>query len=381
MTRRLCAVAFLLAFLPPLTADETADLLAEIKRVAPQGANSPAARAAWDKLVKKGPAVLPAVLAAMDTTDTVAANWLRTAFDRIADEAVGKGGKAIDADALLRFAEDEKHQGRARRLALDLVEQLRPGTRVKFLAGRTGDDEFRHDAIEQALDRLGDTDLPKDKRTERLRALFAATRDLSQSRLVATRLRDLGAEVSVADHFGFLRDWYAIGPFDAGGMKGFRTVYPPEEKIDLGAKYEGKDKKALAWKRFTAPETRTGNHVALVDLRAPLGDAEDAVAYAYTAFESSEVREVEFRGAADDNLSVWVNGVRVFGFEEYRNGVRFDRHRFTLRLKAGVNTVLVKVCQAPSDPSNREPNWEFLLRVCDAGGKGLSFKSALPAVK
>jgi hypothetical protein len=116
-------------------------------------------------------------------------------------------------------------------------------------------------------------------------------------------------------------------------------------------------------------------------LRAPLGDAEDAVAYAYTAFESTEVREVEFRGAADDNLSVWVNGARVFGFEEYRNGVRFDRHRFRVKLKAGVNTVLVKVCQAPSDPSHREPNWEFLLRLCDAGGKGLRFPSALPPEK
>ena len=46
-----------------------------------------------------------------------------------------------------------------------------------------------------------------------------------------------------------------------------------------------------------------------------------------------EAREVEFRGAADDNLTVWVNGQRVFGFEEYRNGVRFDRHRFKVRLQ------------------------------------------------
>ena len=70
-----------------------------------------------------------------------------------------------------------------------------------------------------------------------------------------------------------------------------------------------------------------------------------------------------------------------FGFEEYRNGVRFDRHRVKVRLKAGVNTVLVKVCQAPLDPSNREPNLEFLLRVCDASGKGVMFKSALPNEK
>jgi hypothetical protein len=314
----------------------------------------------------------------MDTPDTVAANWLRTAFDRVVDEANRKGGKEIPADALLRFVKEPKRQGRARRLALDVVEDLRPGTRAGLLRGWTNDPEFRHDAIEQALADLDrDKARPAEKRAPALRELFAATRDLAQSRAVAAKLKDAGAQVSVADHFGFLRDWYVIGPFDARGMKGFKGVYPPEEKVDLAAAYDGKEKK-VAWKRYLSPETPAGTHVALVNLREPLGDAEDAVAYAYTAFSAEAAREVEFRGAADDNLSVWVNGTRAFGFEEYRNGVRLDRHRFRLRLRAGVNTVLVKVCQAPSDPAHTEPNWEFLLRVCDADGKGLLFKGALP---
>ena len=88
-----------------------------------------------------------------------------------------------------------------------------------------------------------------------------------------------------------------------------------------------------------------------------------------------EAREVEFRGAADDNFTVWVNGAKVFGFEEYNNGVRLDRHRFRVPLRAGRNTVLVKVCQAPA---NAEPNWEFFLRVVDETGKGIPFRPALP---
>jgi hypothetical protein len=358
-------------------ADDTTNLLARIRKAGPRGENAADARAAWDQLIRQGPAVLPAILDAMDTSDTVAANWLRTAFDRLADEALRDGGKGVDADALLRFAADGKRHGRARRLALDVVEQLRPGSRVKLLSGALDDPEFRADAIDQALAAIPLKEATKERQAQ-LRVLFQHTRDLSQSRAVATRLRDLNETVSVADHFGFLRDWYFVGPFDANGMRGFKTVYPPEEKIDLAAKYEGKDRKTLHWKRFTAPETTTGNHVALVDLRQPLGDAEDAVGYAYTAFASTEARDVELRGAADDNLTIWVNGQRVFGFEEYRNGVRFDRHRVKVRLKAGVNTVLVKVCQAPMDPTNREPNWEFLLRVCNASGKGFTFESALP---
>ena len=84
---------------------------------------------------------------------------------------------------------------------------------------------------------------------------------------------------------------------------------------------------------------------------------------------------VEMRGAADDNFTVWVNGVKVFAFEEWRNGVRLDRHRFAVKLNAGKNTVLVKICQ--SQAPNPEPNWEFFLRVVDATGKGIEMKNLL----
>lgn len=372
------ALLFTAVALPAAANDSVADLLKQIRAVGPEGAGSIEARAAWDRLVARGPAVLLPLLEAMDTPDTVAANWLRTAFDRIVFEEVGKGGTGIDADALLRFARSQKRQGRARRLALDVVEGLHPGTRADLIRGWTDDPEFRHDAIEQALADLDrDKEASADKQVAALRQLFAATRDLPQARAVAAKLKGLGAAVSVADHFGFLRNWYVIGPFDTRGMKGFKAAYPPEEKVDLAASYAGKGKK-VGWKRYCSPEATNGPHVALVNLREPLGDSEDAVAYAYTAFEADAACEVECRGAADDNLTVWVNGARAFGFEEYRNGVRLDRHRFRVRLKKGVNAVLVKVCQAPADPAHPEPNWEFLLRICDADGKGLSFKGTLP---
>src|SRR5262249_50142449 len=150
--------------------------------------------------------------------------------------------------------------------------------------------------------------------------------------------------------------------------------YPPETKIDLKATYAGKGG-PVGWKYYRVKEPSpksNAKHVALVDLRGreALGDADDAVAFAYTEFAVEKAGEVEFRGAADDNFTVWVKGQRVFAFEEYRNGVRLDRHRFRVPLKAGTNTVLVKVVQAPANP---EPNWEFFLRVVDAEGNAVPF--------
>jgi hypothetical protein len=330
-------------------------------------------RPAWDRLVAQGAEALPRILAAMDAAGAVTANWLRLAFDEIAE----KHRDAVDADALLAVARDPKRNGRPRRVALDLVERLRPGTREKLLPGWLDDPEFRADAIDHALDRLQrDKAMPNEKAVAALREVFAAARDLEQVQTAAARLKARGVEVSVAKHMGFLREWYVVGPFDGLGKKSFTTAYPPEKAVDLAATFEGQGGKKLAWRRLSASESNTGRYPVLVNLRQSLGDAQDAVAYAWTAFEVAKEQAVEFRGAADDNLTVWVNGAKVFAFEEYHNGVRVDRHRFAARLKAGVNTVLVKVCQAPVEPDSTLPNWEFFLRVTDATGKGLTFPLA-----
>lgn len=363
-----------------------ADLVKDIQGVAKERAGSAAARAAWERLVARGPAALPDVLRAMDTPDTVVANWLHTAFDRIADAALANSGQGIDADAVLAFVQDSKRQGRARRIALELVERVRPGTTARLVPGWLNDPEFRFDAVAvalkdaEAVGKNGD----KDKTIAAYRRALDSARDVQQVREAAAALGKLGINVSVAGHLGFLTDWYVIGPFDAPDMKGFKTVYPPEQKVDLAAECSGRKGK-VRWKRlpFREPPPSAGGHAALINLAdsAALGNADDAVAFAYTEFTIPRATEAEFRGAADDCFAVWVNGKKAFAFEEYRNGVRIDRHRFRVTLPAGVNTVLVKVVQAPVDTANPAGNWEFLLRVVDDTGKGIAMKTALPELK
>ena len=169
MPRLLCCLTLAFAAISARANDDVTDLLKQVRAVGPQGAGSPAARAACDRLVARGPTVLPALLEAMDTPDTVAANWLRGTFDRIVDEATRKNSQPLDPEPLLRFIKDQKRQGRARRLALDLVENLRPGTRGKLLDGWTNDPEFRYDAIDQAV-----VELDRDKALPARNAVGAA---------------------------------------------------------------------------------------------------------------------------------------------------------------------------------------------------------------
>jgi len=354
------------------------DVPGDIQVLEKQGRGSAAGRASWERLSQADASALPTILHAMDTQDIVLANWLRTAFDRIAER---ERQSTIDVDALITFIKDGKRSGRARRFALELVEKLRPGSSRALLAGWLNDPEFRFEAVDQKLEEAQQL-AKKGASKEALaafRTAFEASRDAQQGRDAAKGLLDLGETVSVAMHMGFLLDWYIVGPFDGMNERGFHISYPPEKAVDLMAEYAGKSG-PIRWKRFTtaeaAPTSRAKNHV-LVDLQSAqaLGQVDDAVAFAYTVLALPKAQKVEFRGAADDNLTVWVNGQRAFGFEEYRNGVRLDRHRFAVQLHEGKNTVLVKVCQSLPYLA---PNWEFFLRIVDETEKGVAFENALP---
>src|SRR5262245_40948011 len=103
-------------------AEDAGALIDQLRAVKPQAGNAAELREAWEKVIKLGPKVLPRLLEAMDTPNVAAANWLRTAFDRIAEPALKNGNKGIDVDRILAFALDPRRQGRARRLALETVD-------------------------------------------------------------------------------------------------------------------------------------------------------------------------------------------------------------------------------------------------------------------
>ena len=50
-----------------------------------------------------------------------------------------------------------------------------------------------------------------------------------------------------------IKDWYLLGPFSDYGQNPFEKKYPPEEKIDLNAKYQGLEGE-ISWKEYLYKE-------------------------------------------------------------------------------------------------------------------------------
>src|SRR5262245_5795281 len=224
------------------TDDEAAELVARVRAaIGAQGAGSAEARAARDKLVAHGPDVIPYLLDGMDTTDTVTANWLRTAFDEVVSRALKTNPVSVPADELHRTILDTKRQGRVRRLALDVLSKLDPAAPATLIPPLLDDIEFRRDAVTVALDagQKAATEQRLEQAIEAFQKAFDAARDADQVRLAAAKLKSLGRDVSIVDHMGFLVDWWVIGPFDGPDFAAFSTVYPPEREVKLQASYPG----------------------------------------------------------------------------------------------------------------------------------------------
>ena len=141
---------FLLVFLTGMAPgqDKVTDLVTTIKSVGKEGKGSAAAAKAWKALVELGPDVLFDVLPALDGAEPIAANWIRSAAEAIADKALSSG-KRLPAERLEAYAKDVKHTGAGRRLAYDFLVRLDPAAPGRLLPGMLDDpaSELRRPAV------------------------------------------------------------------------------------------------------------------------------------------------------------------------------------------------------------------------------------------
>jgi len=150
--------------------------------------------------------------------------------------------------------------------------------------------------------------------------------------------RNVGGGAAKADA-AQLGPWSYAGPFDNTGGKGFATVYPPEQGVDPKKEYAGKKGEKVLWR---VGGFRDGQINSLALFKPECN--EDAVVYLYRELDFGGPCDLPVSLGSDDTLTVWLNGKKVLSSGESRS-CEPDQHLLTLKLKAGKNALLLKVCQ------------------------------------
>lgn len=350
-----------------MAAETTDKAIEAIRAVGPQGAGNVTASAAVQSLSQGKVDDLVPILAGFDGANPLATNWLRAAFESLADRILKSGGE-LPKDRLEKFILDLNNSPEARRLAYEWLVRVDPTATDRLIPGMLQDPnaEFRRDAVARliASAKALKEDGKDDEAVAAYKEALAGAVDDDQVKAIVEPLKAAGVEVDLQQHFGFLTNWKLIGPFDNVNLVGFEAVYPPEEKLDFAAKYEGK----MGEVKWT--EAATKDDYGVVDLAETLSPFKGAVVYAATEFISDQERTVQMRLGTPNAWKLWVNGELLFARDEYHRGMQLDQYRVTANLKPGRNTILLKVCQNEQTEDWAQA-WRYQLRVCTPGGAAI----------
>jgi len=144
----------------------------------------------------------------------------------------------------------------------------------------------------------------------------------------------------VRQWLGFVGDYYVVGGFENEGKAGCDTDFGPEAaNLDLTATYPGAKGREATWRKLTANTTD-----GYVDLATAVRPNRESVAYALTWLEAPQETRVALGVGTSGAFRLWVNG-QLAAKEDRYNLPRPDQSRVSVKLRKGLNRVLVKVCQ------------------------------------
>lgn len=334
-----------------------------LRSVTAEGQGNVAASGAW-KTVSGAPlTALPALLEAMDGANDYALNWLRSAVEVVEQRGRQAGGQ-VPLEGLESFLRETRHHPRARRLAFEMIRRADPERAGRLLPGFLNDPagELRREAVDQVV-AAGDALVAGNAAgaVAKYREALGHAREADQIDVIAKKLTDLKEKVDLPKVFGWVMKWRLIGPFDNTGGAGFAKAYPPEEGIDFGAEMDGKAGK-VRWVEFESKDD-----YGMIDFNKPFTELKEVAGYAAAEFWSDAARSVEVRLGCQNGWKVWVNGVLLFGRDEYHRNREVDQYRMPVELKPGRNVILVKCCQN-EQKEDWTKSWDFQLRVTDAQG-------------
>ncbi len=345
-------------------------LLQQIKKVGRKGSSNVESGKAWKALVAHGTPALVPILSSMDDDDLTSSNWLRPAFEAIAERSLADG-KPLPSAALRKFVTQTRNPGRSRRLAYEWLVKIDKKTPDRFLPTMLRDPspELRRDAVARVIDQAQALLEKKDDKSagEVFQYALTGACDKDQVDTVAAALGKLGVKVDLQAHFGVVSTWHVIAPFEHTKNSGWDVAYPPERGVDLKKTYKGKDGKEAKWVTLHTKEP-----YGYVDLNKELAKAKGAIAYAWAVIDSPKERLVELRAGSANALKIFLNGKLIFQREEYHHAMDFDQYAARGTLKAGKNKILLKVCQNEQTEAWAQV-WAFQLRVCDPVGVAVPF--------
>ncbi len=318
-------------------------------------------------LLKRKDLSLTATLNAMKGQNEIAKNYYLSVAQSLADRDPTKS-----VDECKRFLAQVDQDPTARFWAFQYVTTYLPTMREKMLESMLDDPcpEIRFEAIEAQLQMIKRSSKPPESHEADYRKLLEAARLPEQIQRIAKNLETSENKVDLLKLFGFLPNWQVVGSFDNVGQAGFSVAYAPEKqyldgKLTLAdtatQKYDGKEA-GLVWKAID-----TDKPDGKVDLNAAYNNAKGAIVYALGSFDAAKNMPAEVRVGSPNAIKVWINGKLVVDRETYHAGDQIDQYIAPIDLKAGSNSILLKVCQNEQTEQWAQ-DWFFQLRIADSTG-------------
>ena len=155
-----------------------------------------------------------------------------------------------------------------------------------------------------------------------------------------TREETRRASLEASGQAAWPAGWWLIGPFDNTGLA---AAYPPEQEIDLAARYPGKGEEA-AWRKFDFADGQVHD---LKQFRS----ADFCTCYLYRRIDTPVSTKVRVSLGSDDGIMLWLNGQELLRSDAFR-GAAADQEFVILELRPGRNDLLLKI-------ANQAGDWAF----------------------
>lgn len=356
MQSRFVIVGLAITFCSGTCALRAAD--SDLKSLAAVGDDNARAAGIVQRLQADPSIKLMDVLSAMRDQSATTKNWYLSVAQTIADRNPQRSKSELE-QFLPRLSEDST----ARYWAFNFVTRGDQKYREQILESMLADPclELRYDAVDLGLSRIkADESLSESQRIAAYRELLFAARLPSQIQDVAAKLEELGEEVDLLNHFGFIKTWELVGTFENKNQASFNVQYDPEKDYEAGKLVANSG--SASWQQATT-ESADG----AIDLNALYDNAKGVIVYGLSSFQSANELDCEVRLGSPNACQVWVNGQKVISREVYHSGNQIDQYVAPVRLRRGENSILVKICQN----EQKEPwaqDWQFQLRFTDASG-------------